>query len=214
MDIINLKVGPIQTNCYIVVDDGEALVVDPGAQGSTIAACLAELDGVKLRSVVLTHGHWDHIGGIPGVLVGSDARLLCHRDDAYRLFDQRNLSKLARDVATRFADGKVAGVEVESLEDGDAVAVGSKVFCVIHTPGHTEGSICLHCPEEGVLFAGDTLFAGGRFGRVDFAGGSMDAMVKSLSTKFAAVDDDTVVFSGHEGNSTMLRERELNPYLR
>lgn len=214
MEIANIKVGPIQTNCYIVVDGGEAMVVDPGAQGDRIVAELNKMGAPKLRYVVLTHGHWDHIGGVPAIIEGTGARLLCHKDDLYRLSDARNLSKLEPQAAACFAGGKVSGVTPEPISQGDTVTVGSKAFKVICTPGHTAGSVCLYCAEEGVLFAGDTLFAGGRYGRTDFEGGSMDDMIDTLSSKFIYVDDDAVVFSGHDKSSTMRAERQLNPYLR
>lgn len=214
MDIVNVKVGPIQTNCYIVCDKGEALVIDPGAEPERILVELDKLDDIAVKHIVLTHGHWDHICAVPALIEATDADLLCHAEDIPMLFDEKIGSQLSHDVQESFAVGRAAHIEPATVDNGDLVTVGDTVFTVIHTPGHTKGCICLYCPAEGVLFAGDTLFAGGRYGRTDFPGGSREAMIKTLSTKFVDVDDNAIVFSGHEANSTMLRERELNEYLR
>lgn len=214
MEITNVKVGPIQTNCYIVCDKGEAILIDPGAEPEKILAELGHLDGVKVKHIVLTHGHWDHICAAPALIEATGADLLCHSEDVPMLFDEKIAAQLPRDVQELFAAGRAAHIAPQLVDDGDMVTVGDTVFSVIHTPGHTRGCICLYCPAEGVLFAGDTLFAGGRYGRTDFPGGSREAMIKTLETKFVDVDDNSIVFSGHEGNSTMLRERELNEYLR
>ena len=214
MEIINVKVGPIQTNCYIVYDKGEALVIDPGDEAQKILAELARLEGAKVKHVVLTHGHWDHIGAVPAVLNATGADLLCHAEDVSMLFNEDIAAHLSADVQKAFAEGRDAHIAAQTIDDGDVLTVGDAVFTVIHTPGHTKGCICLHCPAEGVLFAGDTLFAGGRYGRTDFPGGDFDTMVHTLGTKFVDVDDNVIVFSGHEDSSTMLRERELNKYLR
>lgn len=213
MQISTVKVGPIATNCYIAVEGREAIVIDPGAQGDLVISRLAELGHPEVKYVVLTHGHWDHIGAAPAILKETGARLLCHERDAYRLFDADNLSRVPSDALACFAGGKVAGVAVEYMQAGDVIGVAGKEFAVISAPGHTQGSVCLHCAEENVLFAGDTLFAGGGYGRTDFEGGSTSMMIETLSTKFRDVSDDCRVYSGHGESSLMRVERKLNPYL-
>lgn len=212
MKIDIVKVGPIQTNCYIVRHEGQCLVVDPGAQPQRI---ITELRGSKVAAIVLTHRHWDHVGALPALVRHSGAPVLAHHLDAGRVFGLEDNGYVPRELIEDHARALEEGMTcTRPLEDGDSVQLGSLGFSVIHSPGHTPGSLCLYCPQEKVLFAGDTLFAGGRFGRTDFEDGSMDAMVHTLQTAFTAVPDDVTVYSGHEGSSTMGVERQLNRYLR
>lgn len=205
MNIETCVVGPIAENCYIVEDAGEVIVIDPG---DDLTRIVAELKGRPVREIVCTHGHWDHVGalsglegvtGAPGAMSTTDAP----RVDGVSAMDGRDI---ARGAGAPHVD--------RMLADGDEVKVGDAVFTVIETPGHTPGSICLYCADKGVLFTGDTVFAGGRFGRTDFEGGSMDALVDSLGTRFVEIPGGVVVYPGHEMSSTMGRERMLNPYLR
>ena len=105
------------------------------------------------------------------------------------------------------------GIEPQVLHEGDTFTVGTKTFEVIHTPGHTRGSVCFYCKEEKVLFTGDTIFAGGRIGRTDFDDGNMRDMTDTLRKKFTKIHDDAKVLPGHEGTSTMINERMFNEYI-
>ena len=205
MNIETCKVGPILTNCYIVEDGGEALVIDPG---DNLTLIVADIHARPVREIVVTHAHWDHIGALSGLASATGAPVAMSAADA-TLVDGV-ASQEGHDLDRGYGAPHVNRL----LHDGDEVTVGSKVFTVIETPGHSEGSICLYCAEDGVLFSGDTLFSGGRFGRTDFEHGSMGKMAETLSTKFADIPDDVIVYPGHEGASTMGRERALNPYLR
>lgn len=204
MKVDTCVVGPIETNCYIIEDSGETIVVDPG---DNCARIVDELAGRTVKEIVLTHYHWDHVSalseleevtGAPAAMSAADAS---HVDGAQR-------------VSGHDIDRGHGAPHIDrQLHEGDEVRVGECVFRVIETPGHTPGSICLYCAEERALFAGDTLFSHGRFGRTDFVDGSMEKMIATLGGKFADVSDDTVVYSGHEESSTMEVERTLNPYL-
>lgn len=205
MKIEACPVGPIQTNCYMVEDGGEVIVIDPGDELTRI---VADLKARPVREIICTHRHWDHVSELAGLAEITGAPVAMSAVDAAQVDG-------AHDAEGHDIDrGHGAPHVARRLAEGDEVAVGDCVFKVIETPGHTEGSICLYCEAEGVLFTGDTVFSGGRFGRTDFEGGSMDAMVETLGTKFANIPDEVIVLPGHERSSTMGRERTLNPYLR
>lgn len=205
MKIESCAVGPIRTNCYLVEDDGELIVIDPG---DDLTRIVADIKARPVKEIVCTHFHWDHLGALSGLKDVTGASAAIGQADAAYVEGVSNMEGHDLDHgygAPRFE---------RTLRDGDTVTVGGSTFTVIETPGHSAGSICLYCPEQGVLFAGDTLFSKGRFGRTDFPGGSMDAMIQTLGSKFAGIPDDVIVYSGHEGSSTMGVERALNPYLR
>ncbi len=205
MNVETCKVGPILTNCYIVEDSGQVMVIDPG---DDLTMIVADIHARPVEQIVVTHAHWDHIGALSGLADVTNAPVAMSAADA-ALVDG-----VANQEGHDLDRGHGAPHVDRILHDGDELALGSKVFTVIETPGHSEGSICLYCAEDGVLFSGDTLFSGGRFGRTDFEHGSMEKMVETLSTKFVDIPDDVIVYPGHEGASTMGRERMLNPYLR
>lgn len=205
MNVETCKVGPILTNCYIVEDGGKVLVIDPG---DDLTMIVADIHARPVEQIVVTHAHWDHVGSLSGLADVTGAPVAMSAADA-ALVDG-----VANQGGHDLDRGHGAPHVDRILHDGDELTLGSKVFTVIETPGHSEGSICLYCAEDGVLFSGDTLFSGGRFGRTDFEHGSMEKMIETLSTKFVDIPDDVIVYPGHEGASTMGRERALNPYLR
>lgn len=205
MNVDICKVGPIQTNCYIADDDGEVIVIDPG---DNLTQIVADIHARPVRAIVVTHAHWDHIGALSGLASMTGAPVLMAAADAALVDGIAN--QQGHDLDRGYGAPHVTGL----LHEGDEVTVGSASFKVIETPGHSEGSICLYDEKNGVLFSGDTLFAGGRYGRTDFEHGSMEQMVQTLSTKFASIPDDVTVYPGHEASSTMGTERALNPYLR
>lgn len=205
MNVETCKVGPILTNCYIVEDSGQVMVIDPG---DDLTMIVADIHARPVEQIVVTHAHWDHIGALSGLADVTNAPV------AMSAADSALVDGVANQEGHDLDRGHGAPHVDRILHDGDELALGSKVFTVIETPGHSEGSICLYCAEDGVLFSGDTLFSGGRFGRTDFEHGSMEKMVETLSTKFVDIPDDVIVYPGHEGASTMGRERMLNPYLR
>ena len=193
--------GPWQTNAYLVWDgrSTDALVVDPGMGAADPLMERAAAHGLRLHLVANSHGHIDHIFDDAPLMRASGAPLAIHPDDAYRL-DGRNSYGFDLEPVTATRD----------LREGEQVRIGDLVFEVLHLPGHTEGSVCLHEERHGLLLTGDVLFAGA-FGRVDLPGGSEEQMIASLARLSGAVPPATRVLPGHGPETTI--EREL-PWLR
>ena len=202
-----LPVGPLQCNCSIIGDEQtrEAMVIDPGDQIEDILEIL-RAERLTLKQIVITHAHIDHVGGAMRLKAATGAPILMNQDD-YALL--KMLDMQAAWVGMRPpGDVKVD----ESLSEGRVLKIGSIPLSVIHTPGHTEGSICLYLPEEKKLIAGDTLFAGS-IGRTDLPGGNFDKIIRSLHTRLLALPDETQVVPGHGSETTIGEERETNPFL-
>ncbi len=197
MDIKLLRVGPLQTNCYVVYDDKACVVFDPGYSGKAIAE---QLDGRKLDMIVLTHGHMDHIGGLPDLIAETGAPVTCLAREVERV---KNPERGIMDSAYEGYQ-PVSAVDNPAL-DGDKLEAGNFCFEIIHTPGHTEGSMCIYEENAGVLFSGDTLFCG-TCGRTDFKGGSLADMKASLK-KLMRLPDDVNVLPGHNNPTTIGSER-------
>jgi glyoxylase-like metal-dependent hydrolase (beta-lactamase superfamily II) len=202
-----LVVGPLQTNCYVVGDAAtrEALVIDPGGDADRILATLERL-GLKAKLIVNTHGHFDHIMANGALIKATGAPLAIHADD------KDMLSNPLKGFA--FLAGKMRPSPAASvfLEEGSRLTVGPHEFQVLHTPGHSAGSISLWCTAQKVVFCGDVLFTMG-IGRTDFPGGSHRTLLQSIREKLFALPDDTVVCSGHGPESTIGYERAHNPWL-
>jgi hydroxyacylglutathione hydrolase len=202
-----LPVGPLQCNCSVIGDETtrEAMVIDPGDDIEDVLA-LVEKHNLKVKQIVITHAHIDHVGGAMKLRAATGAPILLNQND-YALLKML-------DVQAAWIGMKDPGkVEIDhSLGQADTVRAGSLAATVIHTPGHTEGSVCLYFPAESKLIAGDTLFAGS-IGRTDLPGGSMDRIIQSLHEKVMALPDDTLVVPGHGPLTTIGEERESNPFL-
>lgn len=199
-----MMLGMIGTNCYIFWDDNskECAVVDPGAKGEKPAALIREL-GLTPVGVLLTHSHFDHILGIPGLrAVWPDLPVYCHSADIQR-------EKTQITFGTEFPTVTAFG-NLTTYGEGDKVAVGPLQVEVLHTPGHTPGSVTLKVGDA--LFTGDTLFQGS-MGRTDLAGGDYGQIMASLR-RLAALPGDFKVYPGHEGSSTLEAERAYNPCIR
>lgn len=205
MKIIVLPVGPIQANCYLVYDEEtkECMVIDPGAEGDRIVKEIQK-NGLKVKYIVNTHGHSDHIGANQEVKEATGAELLIHEEDSSMLTSAaQNLSLyLGKNIDRPAPDRR--------LRDGDVLDVGQVRFTVLHTPGHTRGGICLLSGKT--CFTGDTLFEMG-IGRTDFPGGSYSQIIDSIKSKLLVLDDDVAVYPGHGAHSTIGRERSGNPFL-
>ena len=212
-----LPVGWLQCNCSVVGDPEtrEAIVLDPGDEVERIQEILAR-HKLTVRAIVNTHAHIDHVGGLRKLHDATGAPVLMHPED---LELYRALEMQAAWIGMPVPE--IANVD-GLLREGDQVRWGRYAANVIHTPGHTPGSLCLHLPpaEQGTvtdgagkLFAGDTLFAGS-IGRTDLWGGSFDAIMRSLQTKLMSFPDDTLVFPGHGPATTIGWERNSNPFLR
>jgi hydroxyacylglutathione hydrolase len=202
-----LPVGPLQCNCSIIGDETtrEGMVIDPGDDIEDVLD-LIEKHNLKIKQIVITHAHIDHVGGAMKLRAATGAPILLNQND-YALLKML-------DVQAAWIGMKDPGkVEIDhSLGQSDKVQAGSLTADVIHTPGHTEGSICLYFPLENKLVAGDTLFAGS-IGRTDLPGGSMEKIIRSLREKVMALPDDTLVVPGHGPLTTIGEERESNPFL-
>lgn len=200
-------VGPLQCNCSIVGDaeSGEAMVVDPGGDLAEIRARLAKL-GLRCTQIVVTHAHIDHIAG---------ARRLSQMTGAPVFYNQLDLPlvEMMDEQASWLGIGtpEVAPPDA-SAEEGMKLAVGSHVGTVLHTPGHTEGSICLHFADEDLLLAGDTLFQNA-IGRTDLWGGDPKKIMVSLRERIAKLSEETKVVPGHGVSTTIGAELESNPFL-
>jgi hydroxyacylglutathione hydrolase len=208
MIVEQMRVGPMAVFSYIVAceKEKEALVIDPAGSESKIVSKAGDM-GLTIRYVVNTHGHADHTCGNRAVLAKTGAELVAHREDASEIL--RGLNR-----AFSMAMGKRPSPAPHRLvTDGEVIRVGQTGLTVIHTPGHTPGSICLY--GEGNLFTGDTLFVGA-VGRTDMKGGSFDTLLSSLR-KLLTLPPDTRVWPGHDYGdapvSTLAREREINPYI-
>ena len=202
-----LPVGPLQCNCSVIGDEStrEGLVIDPGDNIEDVVSIVRK-HNLQIKQIVITHAHIDHVGGAMKLRAATGAPILLNQND-YALLKMLDAQAAWIGVAP---PGKV---EIDhSVAQADSIKTGSLSADVIHTPGHTEGSICLYFPAEKKLIAGDTLFAGS-IGRTDLPGGSFEKIIRSLHDKVLELPDDTVVIPGHGPLTTIGRERESNPFL-
>ena len=202
----HIVVGVFAENCWVIGSrrTGEGIVIDPGDQPEDILA-LAKDMGVNVKVIANTHAHIDHILGVRGVQEKTDAKFLLHEQDL----------EIARGAARGAA--QMLGKEVQPppdpdafLSDGDVVEVDGLKLQVIHTPGHTQGSIAFY--TEGMLFSGDTLFRGS-VGRTDLPGGNQQQEIASIVDKLLTLPDDTVVLPGHMEETRIEHERKTNPFV-
>src|SRR5271163_2108007 len=202
-----LPVGPLQCNCSIIGDETthEAMVIDPGDDIEDILAIIRE-SKLQVKQIVITHAHIDHVGGAMKLKRLTGAPILLNEND-YALL--KMLDVQAAWIGMRAPESVVID---GSISTGDKVGAGSLVADVMHTPGHTEGSVCLYFAPEKKLIAGDTLFAGS-IGRTDLPGGSYEKIMRSLHGPVLALPDGTIVVPGHGPLTTIGNEREKNPFL-
>ncbi|MDP2843523.1 MAG: MBL fold metallo-hydrolase [Acetobacterium sp.] len=206
MQVIKKSLGQMGTNCYLVWDEKtlEAAVIDPGFEDQRISDSINE-NKLKVKYILLTHGHFDHLGGVNQIRKLTGAKVLIHENDADCLLDpRRNLSVLAgMSMVLEPADGY--------LNENETITLGTVVIRVIHTPGHSKGGICLLAEDQ--LFAGDTLF-NTSIGRTDFADGDLNELLNAIETKLFILDDATTVLPGHGENTTIGYEKMNNPFLK
>ncbi len=199
-----LVVGPLASNCYIIGSETtkEGIIIDPADEAERILQSVKEL-GLKIKCIVLTHGHPDHIGALKEIKEATGAEIAVHADDAESL-QQSFLGALFGLVYP------VPPPPDRLLREEDNIDTGDLHFSVLHTPGHTPGGICLL--GHGILFSGDTLFNYG-IGRYDLPGGDYSQLMDSLQTKLMELPDDTIVYPGHGPETTIGDERRGNPFL-
>ena len=198
MNIKTIPVGQLETNCYVVVNEETlaCVVIDPGDESNTIMDYI-ESNRLKCEAILLTHGHFDHVGAVNGILEQTGCALYINpRDEGYEVGKSGMKFKMPE-------GGKY-------YDDGDVIVEAGLEFKVLATPGHTPGSVCLICGDA--LFTGDTLFRGS-CGRTDLPGGSMREEMRSLK-KICRLEGDFEVYPGHMDSSTLERERRFNHYCR
>ncbi|HEX3472524.1 MAG TPA: MBL fold metallo-hydrolase [Silvibacterium sp.] len=207
MILETFPVGLLQCNCTIIGDTTtrEAMVIDPGDNIPEILLRLAK-HGLTLKQIVVTHAHIDHVGGAVQLKKATGAPILLNENDL-PLLEMMDLQAGWLGVAPP----PVVPPDV-SAEEGMVVGIASHVAQVLHTPGHTQGSICLHFAPEKLLIAGDTLFAGS-IGRTDLPGGDSKKILRSIHDRLLPLPDETRVIPGHGPRTTIGEERESNPFL-
>lgn len=201
MEIKSVCVGELMVNCYILADGKEACVIDPGSEADRI---IQEADkmGAKITKILLTHGHYDHIGAVKRLAEKTGAKVYVHKEDEIMLSDnERNLNFMSEiKIENCSADVLLSG--------GEIINVGSKELKIYHTPGHSPGGISIY--TDGFLFAGDLLFRGS-IGRFDY--GNVRVELESLKFLVNTFSDDTIVYPGHGEFTTIGEEKQFNPYI-
>jgi len=200
-------VGPLGCNCSIIADEStrEAMVIDPGDEIERILLTLAK-HHLTLKQIVITHAHIDHLGGAMKHKASTGAPILLNQNDEMLL-------KLLDAQAAWIGMRPPGNVEYDQhLGDGARLTTGAIQSEIIHTPGHTEGSLCIYIPAEKTLLAGDTLFAGS-IGRTDLPGGSFEKIIRSIKNKLTVLPEDTLVVPGHGESTTISEEKQSNTFL-
>jgi hydroxyacylglutathione hydrolase len=203
-----IPVGPLQCNCSILGDETsrEAIVVDPGDDIPRIMALLNR-HGLTVKQILITHAHIDHIAG---------AHRLKRLTGAPILYNQNDLPLVGMmDEQATWLRVPVPTVEApdDDLVDGKLIAISGLTGSILHTPGHTEGSVCLYLQDHALLLAGDTLFAGS-IGRTDLPGGDLRKIISSIHDRLLTLPDEVTVIPGHGPGTTIGSERESNPFLK
>ena len=199
---IKVNVGNILgVNCYIVQDEEtkETMVIDPGGSVNKITDMLDALQA-KVKYILLTHCHGDHIGGVNELKSKTGGTVVIHR------FDEKGLNDPEISLTSHIGIQRIDIEDKSRLNEGDLIHVGNLEFKIIHTPGHTVGSICIYCEEEKMLFSGDTMFKGS-WGRTDLPTSNFEDIINSITNKLMILPEDVIVYPGH-GRPTRIVDEE------
>lgn len=204
MKIAKIPSGPLMVNSYLVWDENtnKGFIVDPGGYNATMEDMIRD-ENIDLEYIILTHGHMDHIGGVNEMKKIYGSKVVSSKDEIPMLEDPNY------NMSIQFGNPVSVTPDI-TVTEGDTLKVGDATLHFIMTPGHSEGGMCIKLGD--VLFSGDTLFEGS-VGRTDFRGGDMDALVRSVREKLFVLDDNTRVFPGHMGETTIGREKVHNPFV-
>lgn len=199
-----LPIGLWGSNCYVLGDNGEGVVIDPAVETGKIIECINK-NALKIKYIILTHAHADHILYVSDLRKETGAKIVMHKSDVVTMGNPllNAVIMLGHDISFPDADMYV--------EDGDVLEVGGLKLEILHTPGHTPGCICIK--TGSVIFTGDTLFRVS-IGRTDLGNGNYEDIIKSIKSKLMTLHDDVTVYPGHNDSTTIGFERMKNPYLR
>ncbi len=207
MDLQEMTLGQVQTNCYLIGNEKtkEAVVIDPADEGAYIAKRLRSL-GYELKAILLTHGHFDHITGAEELRSLTGAEIYAYEGEKELLADPKlNCSSIAGHTVSLIPD--------KFFKDKDQLELAGFTFEVLFTPGHTSGSVCFYLKSEGILFSGDTLFQES-VGRSDLPTGNGRRLVKSVNERLLPLGEDILVYPGHGEDTTIGYEKRYNYYLK
>lgn len=201
-----IPLGPVEANCYIVSTGkgSKGFIIDPGSLDIGLVQQVIDREQLNITHILLTHGHFDHILGVDELRKITGAMVCIHEKDQNKLVDAKD------NLSTYMGAGYSFTAADKLLVDGDIIEIGEMNVKVIHTPGHTPGGVCYYL--DNCLFSGDTLFAGS-IGRTDFPAGSMRDLLASIKEKLLILPPDTIVYPGHNQQTTIQEEKNHNPYL-
>jgi glyoxylase-like metal-dependent hydrolase (beta-lactamase superfamily II) len=204
IEVQTFPLGPLQTNCFLVVNDNKALAIDPGGDPAAVVTFL-QSKGLTLEAIVNTHFHFDHILGNTALQEGTKVPIFGPKDDDFLLKAQEGGGGM-------MGFPKVPPFDYQPLEPGEREFIGEQCR-VMHTPGHTPGSMSLYFPESKALFVGDLIFQGS-IGRTDFPGGSLEALLQGVREKVFTLPGQTVIYPGHGPQTSVENEKLYNPFFR
>ena len=205
MNIISTHTGPITVNTYILHNGIDAAIIDPGGNEKRLLNFFND-NGIALKFIILTHGHFDHCGAVASMAKATGAKIYISAVDEAMLHDN------VKSMASHFGYSYEACFADYILRQGNKIDLGFAVLDVIETPGHTEGSLCFICHSERCVFTGDTLF-NCSIGRSDFPGGNYDDLISSVKNKLFVLPDDYKVFPGHGEETTIFQEKRENYWI-
>ena len=208
MRIETFVCGTFANNCYLIFDEEskQSIIIDAPPDSLSAVSTYIKENGLSVEYIILTHGHIDHIAYAEKLRVATGAKLLLHDKDHYWIEPPKDMLALVAGDYIKF-------VPDVSPKENEKYFIGKNEFEIIHTPGHTEGGICIYCKEDNILFSGDTLFQES-IGRTDLYGGSSKTLLQSICEKLLVLPDETTVYPGHGDETKIKYERQYNPFLR